>query len=157
MDFDAVYNENRDRVFKLCYRRLKHHEDAEDVTQETFLAAYKLFDSFRGDSSVWTWLYAIAKFRILSFKFRWKDTVSLDDDDQQTHRNLPADETPIETKIALAEAMGALATGYRRAVFLTDVCGYTSKEAERMTGRAGSTLRNQLLVGREQLRYALRI
>src|SRR4028118_1206592 len=39
---------------------LNDHEEAEDVTQEVFIKAYRSLDSFRGASSFSTWLYRIA-------------------------------------------------------------------------------------------------
>ena len=47
-------------LLRLCYVQLQDQALAEDAVQETFLKAYKGFDSFRGDSSEKTWLTRIA-------------------------------------------------------------------------------------------------
>ncbi|HLJ54214.1 MAG TPA: sigma-70 family RNA polymerase sigma factor [Chthonomonadaceae bacterium] len=47
-------------IYALCYRLLSRPEDAEDATQATFVAAFRSLPTFRGDSSVRTWLYRIA-------------------------------------------------------------------------------------------------
>jgi RNA polymerase sigma-70 factor (ECF subfamily) len=59
-DFDELVRRNQKRIFRLLMVLL-HDEDAADtLTQECFLRAYKKRDSFRGASSVDTWLYRIA-------------------------------------------------------------------------------------------------
>jgi RNA polymerase sigma-70 factor (ECF subfamily) len=51
----------RQRVVAWCYRISRNHEAANDLAQEVFLKAYRNRHSFRGESSVTTWLYAIAR------------------------------------------------------------------------------------------------
>src|SRR5216684_9134819 len=48
------------RVFSLVYRMLQQYEEANEITQETFLAAWQGLPSFRGDARFPTWLYRIA-------------------------------------------------------------------------------------------------
>lgn len=48
------------RVYQVCYRLLGQQQEAEDITQDVFLKAYKAYDQFRGDSDPGTWLYRIA-------------------------------------------------------------------------------------------------
>jgi RNA polymerase sigma-70 factor, ECF subfamily len=48
------------RVFNLVYRMLQHYEEATEITQETFLAAWQGLPAFRGDARFPTWLYRIA-------------------------------------------------------------------------------------------------
>ncbi|MBV9256856.1 MAG: sigma-70 family RNA polymerase sigma factor, partial [Ktedonobacteraceae bacterium] len=48
------------RVFNLVFRMLQQYEEANEVTQETFLAAWQGLSSFRGDARFSTWLYRIA-------------------------------------------------------------------------------------------------
>lgn len=59
-DFDELVRRNQKRIFRLLLSLL-HDEDAADtLTQECFLKAYTKRDSFRGESSVDTWLFRIA-------------------------------------------------------------------------------------------------
>ncbi len=48
------------RVFNLVYRMLQQYEEATEITQETFLAAWQGLPAFRGDARFPTWLYRIA-------------------------------------------------------------------------------------------------
>jgi RNA polymerase sigma-70 factor (ECF subfamily) len=57
--FDLIVECHRRGVYRLCYRFAGNHADASDLTQETFLRAYRGLDGFRGRSSLATWLYRI--------------------------------------------------------------------------------------------------
>ena len=57
--FDVVVERHRRSVYQLCYRFVGNHEDASDLSQDVFLRAYKGLRSFRGQSSLATWLYRI--------------------------------------------------------------------------------------------------
>lgn len=48
------------RIFNLVYRMLQQYEEANEITQETFLAAWQGLPSFRGEARFATWLYRIA-------------------------------------------------------------------------------------------------
>jgi RNA polymerase sigma-70 factor (ECF subfamily) len=58
--FDALVERHRRHVYQLCYRFVRHHEDASDLAQEAFIRAYRSLPGFRGQSAVSTWLYRIA-------------------------------------------------------------------------------------------------
>jgi len=58
--FETLVNTYKDRVYNMAYRYLGRHEDAQDVTQETFVRAFKGIHDFEGRSQVFTWLYSIA-------------------------------------------------------------------------------------------------
>jgi RNA polymerase sigma-70 factor, ECF subfamily len=57
--FDLVVERHRRAVYQLCYRFVGNHEDASDLSQDVFLRAYRGLRSFRGQSSLATWLYRI--------------------------------------------------------------------------------------------------
>lgn len=58
--FRTVFEENKAMVFSLCLRLLGNRQEAEDLTQEVFLNAYRSFPHFRKESKTSTWLYSIA-------------------------------------------------------------------------------------------------
>lgn len=58
--FAILVQRHQRRVFNLVYRMLQQYEEANEVTQETFLAAWQGLSSFRGDARFSTWLYRIA-------------------------------------------------------------------------------------------------
>jgi RNA polymerase sigma-70 factor (ECF subfamily) len=57
--FDLIVERHRRAVYQLCYRFLGNHEDASDLSQDVFLRAYRGLRSFRGQSTLATWLYRI--------------------------------------------------------------------------------------------------
>jgi len=57
--FDLIVERHRRSVYLLCYRFVSNHEDASDLSQDVFLRAYRGLKSFRGQSSLATWLYRI--------------------------------------------------------------------------------------------------
>jgi RNA polymerase sigma-70 factor (ECF subfamily) len=87
--FSKLVSKYERRVYRLVYGVLKHDEDAEDVTQETFLNAYRALLTFRGDALFYTWLYRIAlnrafhrrtQQRVLSTHFESNDEEVLTDE-----------------------------------------------------------------------------
>jgi RNA polymerase sigma-70 factor (ECF subfamily) len=58
--FDLLVRKYQHRVVKLVMRYLRDPADAEDVTQEAFIKAYRALPKFRGESAFYTWLYRIA-------------------------------------------------------------------------------------------------
>src|SRR5438046_3717430 len=57
--FGVIVERHRRSVYMLCYRFVGNHEDASDLSQDVFLRAYRGLRSFRGQSSLGTWLYRI--------------------------------------------------------------------------------------------------
>ena len=58
--FTEMYNRHHQIVYVVCLQNLKNRDDAIEITQETFMRAFKGLARFRGDSSLKTWLYKIA-------------------------------------------------------------------------------------------------
>ena len=58
--FEEIVKAHRDRILKLVYRITGNFEDANDISQEVFIRAYKSIKSLRGDASFETWLNKIA-------------------------------------------------------------------------------------------------
>src|SRR5262245_7195521 len=58
--FDELVKQHQSQLRSFLYRATTSREDAEDLAQEAFARAYQKFDSFKGESSFKTWLFAIA-------------------------------------------------------------------------------------------------
>ena len=69
-DIDKLIKEYGKKVFNLAFRITADRQDAEDVTQETFLQVFRNLDSFEGKSHIYTWIYKIALNNSLQVKRR---------------------------------------------------------------------------------------
>jgi len=80
--FAVLVNRYRNMVFTLTIQMLKNREEAEEVSQDTFVKIYKHLNKFKGDSKFSTWVYRIAYNacldRIKTYK-KHKNTVGIDE------------------------------------------------------------------------------
>lgn len=58
--FDELVRRYQDRVYNVLLRLCQHPQDAEDLTQEVFIKVYDSLAEFRGESSLYTWVYRVA-------------------------------------------------------------------------------------------------
>ncbi len=58
--FDVLVARYQRPIYRLCYRYVNNHEDANDLAQDAFLKAWRAISGFRGESAFSTWLYRIA-------------------------------------------------------------------------------------------------
>jgi RNA polymerase sigma-70 factor (ECF subfamily) len=68
--FDLLVERYQRPIYRLCYRYVNNHEDANDLAQEAFLKAWRAIGRFRGESAFSTWLYRIAVNACLNFRAR---------------------------------------------------------------------------------------
>ncbi|HHU06184.1 MAG TPA: sigma-70 family RNA polymerase sigma factor [Clostridiales bacterium] len=79
--FEQLYREYYPRIFSFIYKLCRDFSLTEELTQETFLQAFKGFHKFRGNCEVFTWLAAIAKHTFYKYLRKHKlglDAISLD-------------------------------------------------------------------------------
>ena len=170
--FEALANRYEQRVYSLALRMLRHQQDAEDVTQQTFLSALENLGGFRGDASFATWLLRIATHAALKIirKQRGLDTVSLeeategaDNYDSIPHPEYIADwrQSPEqlvqqnEIQRLLNDALAKLDEKHRLVFLLRDVEGFSVKETAEALGLSEANTKVRLLRARLQLREQL--
>lgn len=90
--FEKIVKKNTPRIYSMIYNMTNDYEIAKELTQEVFMNAWRGFGSFRGDSSVYTWLYRIALNTV--FKYRRKQArenkkISIDDIKNLSSENNP--------------------------------------------------------------------
>lgn len=59
--FAELYNRYFQRIYSFVYTRMRNHAETEEVVQETFLAVFRSFEHYRGQSSLLSWIYGIAR------------------------------------------------------------------------------------------------
>lgn len=151
VDFHAVYERNIGRVYRVCYLRLGHREDAEDAAQNVFIrwlrAGEKTFASEEHEKAYF--LKAACNECVNMKRSLWRNNrVDFDD--------LPETVTAVED----AEPEdGAILRGlprrYREVLYLYYYEELSAAEVAHTLGRNESTVRTQLQKGRERLRKML--
>ena len=151
---------------------LRQEQDAEDVTQQTFLSALENLKGFRGEASFATWLFRIATHAALKVirKRKGLETVSLeaateaaDGTDAVPHPEYIADwrQSPEqlvhknEVRRLLDEALARLDEKHRLVFLLRDVEGLSIKETADALGLSEANVKVRLLRARLQLREQL--
>lgn len=98
--FDLLVLKYQQRIIKLVSRFVYNPSDAQDISQEAFIKAYRALPNFRGDSSFYTWMYRIAVNTAknhLAVKFRrpFESTYDIEDVEQmEGDHTLRHEETP---------------------------------------------------------------
>jgi RNA polymerase sigma-70 factor, ECF subfamily len=90
--FSKAVTECRERIFLVLLKYTRNREDAKDLAQETFVRAYRSRAYFRGESSIYTWLYKIAVNLALNYKSRSRisSLVSLEDTSEPVENDNPS-------------------------------------------------------------------
>ncbi|HJZ71339.1 MAG TPA: RNA polymerase sigma factor [Vicinamibacterales bacterium] len=156
--FEALYREHAARLYTLACRMAGSPEDGEDLLQEIFLQAYRKLGSFKGDSSIGTWLYRLALNHCLDYvrsrrarMNKLTETLDAESSFEPTARR----ETPI-ARMDLERAVERLPEGCREAFVLHDVEGFDHKEVADLLGIAEGTSKSQVFKARIKLRGFLR-
>jgi RNA polymerase sigma-70 factor (ECF subfamily) len=147
--FETLYRQHAARIYTLACRMGGSPEDGEDLLQEIFLQAHRKLGSFKGDSSIGTWLYRLALNQ--AKMSRITDTLDAESSVEPSARR----ETPI-VKLDLERAIERLPEGCREAFVLHDVEGFGHKEVGELLGIAEGTSKSQVFKARMKLRGFLR-
>ena len=84
--FAGLVNKYQNYVFTLALRMLKNREDAEEISQDVFVKAYKALADFRGESRFSTWLYTIVNTTCLTFLRKKRPEIHTLDNEQVFER-----------------------------------------------------------------------
>lgn len=170
--FETLVTRHERRVYTVARRITGHAQDAEDVTQQTFLSAVENLDGFREEASFSTWLLRIATHAALKIlrKRKGLPAVSLEQntEPQEGYDSLPhpeyiADwrESPErlvlknETARLLEEALAQLDDKHRLVFLLRDAQGLSVKETAEALELTEANVKVRLLRARLQLREQL--
>jgi RNA polymerase sigma-70 factor, ECF subfamily len=161
---DALLRRYQPHVHRFGLRMCRDPERAQEVLQETLLAAARTVHRFRGDSSLSTWLYTIARsFCIKSRRRRASepDLVSLESEADAVGHTADARPGPErqladqEVRSALEEAIAALEPEYREVLVLRDTEGLPAAEVAEVTGLSVAAVKSRLHRARRFVRDRL--
>ncbi|MEX2110941.1 MAG: RNA polymerase sigma factor [Gemmatimonadaceae bacterium] len=151
-----LYETHVDRIYRLAFRLAGDDELARDFTQATFIRAFEKIGSFRGESSLSTWLHSIGMSVALN---GLRKTKRLRNREAPIEEGLMVGSTRIEAepdlKERLAKAIDSLSEKYRMVFLMHDVEGYTHEEISGTLRIPVGTSKSHLFQARSKLRVAL--
>jgi RNA polymerase sigma-70 factor, ECF subfamily len=158
-DFDALYRDHVDLIYRFAHRLCGEAEAAKDLVQETFLNAYRGLDRFRGDAQISTWLYTIASRACLRMRRKRKGApdreLSLEEfiptSDGEFRLQIPIDGLSPEAALhnkqlreALNSAINQLPKKYKMVLVLRDMEGVSAKEVGTIMGLNERAVKSRL-------------
>jgi len=166
--FDQLVLRYRERVYGVVYNMTSNREDAADLTQDTFIKAFKSINRFQGQSSFFTWLYRIAVNSALSHLRKSKlrtffSFEKINEDDktieilaQLTDKHGADRELYVrELQEKLNEAMQKLSIKHRTVVTLFEIDGLSHEQIAEVVGCSVGTVRSRLHYAKQILQADL--
>ena len=152
------------RIFNLVYRMVQHYEEASEITQDAFLAAWQGLPSFRGDARFATWLYRIAyNCALKQIEARKRDKAlqavlqaeqaldGLDDRQRESDAGLAAR----EQQAVVQEQLSYLPAKYRIVLILRHLQEMTYEEMAEILKMPVGTIKTHLFRARNLLKERL--
>lgn len=167
--FDLLVVKYQRKLARLLSRFIRDPNEIEDITQETFIKAYKALPSFRGESAFYTWLYRIgintAKNYLVAMGRRAPTTTEYDHDEAESFEdaghlhdiNTPEREL-MSKEIAetVNEAVANLPEELKTAITLREIEGLSYEEIATMMNCPIGTVRSRIFRAREAIAGRLR-
>lgn len=170
--FDEMVTLYWDRIFMRAFKLLNNREDAEEVTQDTFIRAQKGLVNFRGDASFSTWLFQIAtNLSRNKYWYWWRrkrgSSISLDqsltDDSDATLVDILPSESEHPGEVALtnefvdrvATCMERLNPKHREILVLRNVQNLSYEEIAQDLNISVGTVKSRIARARDSLRAEL--
>jgi RNA polymerase sigma-70 factor (ECF subfamily) len=167
--FEQMVSRYWGRIYAMVHQLLRNSEDAEEVTQDTFIRAHRGLVNFRGESAFSTWLYQIATNLARNRYWYWwrrrrDKTVSFDqpiggDNETTLAEVIPAElETPEDATITqefvnrIAECMAKLSPKHREILVLRNVKNLSYEEIAEILHISVGTVKSRIARARESLR-----
>jgi RNA polymerase sigma-70 factor (ECF subfamily) len=167
--FDLLVLKYQRRILKLALRYTRNRSDAEDVSQEAFIKAYRGLPGFRGECTFYTWLHRIAinsAKNVLMDRGRdlvHRSVVSVDDSTAELTACLWELETPEDLaltediRLAVNSALEALPASHRTAIMSREIDGLTYEQIAAAMNTPTGTVRSRVFRAREMIDRRLRM
>lgn len=157
--FALLVQRHQRRVFNLVYRMLQQYEEANEVTQETFLAAWQGLPSFRGDARFSTWLHRIAyNCALKQIEQRNRDTalqVAMQAEVIDTDERVGAELEIHDRQALVREHISTLPAKYRVVLVLRHLQEMTYEEMAEILTMPIGTIKTHLFRARNLLKERL--
>lgn len=167
--FDSIMLLYRERLYSVIYNMTFNHDDAADLTQESFVKAFRSLGKFKGKSSFFTWLYRIGVNMTLSHLQRKKtrkffsfEQISDEYGSSKEFEKLSSSESSSvrntllnELHQKLNEALLKLSDKHRTIVVLFEIDGLSHREISKIMKCTEGTVRSRLHYAKLQLQSLL--
>jgi RNA polymerase sigma-70 factor (ECF subfamily) len=155
--FEPLVRRYQRMIYSLVYRMTGSPEDAEDLTQEVFIRAFRELPRYRAEARFATWLYQIAVNHCLNARKRAARTARLLSDwaTEQDLRAAGGETGGVDLPSSVQEALLALDERQRAAVILTVYDGLNHAEAARVLKCSEATISWRVFKARRKLRRLL--
>ncbi|TCV90216.1 RNA polymerase sigma factor RpoE [Sulfurirhabdus autotrophica] len=167
--FELLVVKYQRKLGRLLSRFVRDPAEVEDVTQETFIKAYRALPSFRGESAFYTWLYRIgintAKNYLVALGRRAPTSTEIISEDAENYeegellRDNNTPETELMTKqlaITVNNAMSSLPEELRTAITLREIEGLSYEDIASVMNCPIGTVRSRIFRARETIAEQLR-
>ncbi|WP_184494505.1 RNA polymerase sigma factor [Algoriphagus iocasae] len=145
MGFRQLIQEYQKKVYHVIRRMVLIHEDADDLTQNTFIKAFHHIEKFQGQSSLFTWLYRIATNETLTFLEKKKKRFFFSMDDYQekleSYLSQPGHFDGDQIQLKLQKAMLALPEKQRLVFQLKNQEDLSYEQISEITGTSIGALK----------------
>jgi len=166
--FGELVKQTQHMVYNLALRICRNEEDAEDITQEVYIKAWRSLVSFRSDASFTTWLFRITQNACLDFmrKNGRTQTISLTVESEEGERDeidiaCGRDEQPEgvyekkERSQTVKNALDLLSTEHKEILVLRDIEGYSYQEISEMLRLDIGTVKSRINRARAKVKEFL--
>lgn len=156
-DFEEVALPYRKDIFRAAMSLLRNRDEAEDLTQDVFLHAWRSYDRFEPGTNCRAWLFGILFHRVHHHRRRQSRMV-LGDWVEAAAAKIPAPEAKGDsiTDEDLSAALAQLPEKFRQILLLADVEEYAYREIAAMLSIPIGTVMSRLSRARVQLRHTLK-
>lgn len=159
--FETLIRRHQKTIFNLVYRMLGDYDEAAEISQETFLSAYRAIGTFRGDANFSTWLYRIAlnhaTTRRKSLNLRQQRYVAIENIEPASDPQLGPAETMEKKEIRerVQQALNSLEPDDATVILLRDLHDEPYEEVARILEIPIGTVKSRLHRARQALKYEL--
>ena len=163
VDAGVLFEAYHDRIYRYVLGLVRNPAEAEDLTQDTFLRAYRYGDSLRDPDAVRGWLYRIATHACLDRLRQRKPLVSLDSEEGESCLKLPVSKAPSpldiserkETSACVQRCLDFLPDKYRAVILLHEAHSLTAREIADLLGVTLATVKIRLHRARRMLQQVM--
>ena len=162
-DAGALFEIHHDRIYRYILRMVRNSEEAEDLTQETFLRAYRHRDTLRDEQAVRGWLYRIGTHVCLDRLRQRRPNVSIDSTEGASQVESAISMSPSalevterkETSACVQRCLDFLPDNYRAVIVLHEAHSLTAAEIASLLGLKLTTVKMRLHRARRMLQQVM--